>query len=78
MKLRKSSYRYTYSSFNCYPHNQQHNNYRYNLSLPSHRIKSRVLHTFDRDIGYVMHIYDTLQLTVFTDWTLYEWILHAL
>lgn len=81
MKLRKSGYRYVYSSFSCYPHKQQHNRYRYNISKPSNRVKNRVLQPHDNEdsCDTVMHIYDTLQLTVYKGaWSLYEWILLAL
>ena len=83
MKLKRSGYRYVYSSFSCYPHKQQHNSYRYNISKPSSRVKNRVLqpllHLFDKDTCYIMHIYDTLQLTLYKgSYTLYEWVLHAL
>lgn len=81
MKLRKSSYRYVYSSFSCYPHKQQHNRYRYNISKPSSRVKNRVLQPHDNkdSCAIIMHIYDTLQLTLYKgSRTLYEWVLHAL
>lgn len=77
MKLRKSSYSYAHSSFSCY-HGQRYNNYLYNIRRPYDRIKAIGLHPVDKDICYVMHIYDTLQLTVYNGWTLYKWMLHAL
>ena len=84
MKLRKSSYRYIYSSLTCYLHDQQHNSYRYNIVKPANRVKNRVLepllYSFDRDTRCIMHIYDTLQLTIYNGsmYTTNEWILNAL
>ena len=83
MKLRKSSYHYAHSSFSCYPLKQQHNSYRYNILKPSSRVKNNVLQPFfpifAKDKCRIMHIYDTLQLTLYNgSYTLYEWVLHAL
>ena len=78
MKLRKSSYHYANSSFRCYPHRQQYNSYCYNIRRSYNRVKSIAVFPVDKDICYVMSIYDTLQLTVYNGWTSYEWVLHAL
>ena len=84
MKLKKSNYRYVHSSFSCYPRKQQHNSYRYNIIKYSDRIKNRVLqpllYPFDKNTRYIMYIYDTLQLTVYTGskFTTNEWVLRAL
>lgn len=81
MKLRKSSYRYVYNSFTCYPHEQS---YRYHILKPSDRIKNRILQPisspFDKATRRIMHIYDTLQLTVYNGAmsTTNEWVLRAL
>ena len=80
MKLRKSSYCYTYCSFSCYPcGREQHNSYRYNITKPSERVKHKVLNRIvNEKTSNVMHIYDTLQLTVYKGWVLYDWMLLAL
>ena len=80
MKLKRSSYRYVHSSFSCYPDKQS---YRYNIIKPSSRVKNNVLQPFfpifAKDKCRIMHIYDTLQLTLYNgSYTLYEWVLHAL
>ena len=81
MKLRKSNYHYVHSSFSCYPHRQS---YRYNILRSSARSKNRVLqpllYPFDKNTRYIMHIYDTLQLTLYTGskFTTNEWVLRAL
>ena len=56
----------------------------YNILRSSDRSKNRVLqpllYPFDKNTRYIMHIYDTLQLTVYTGskFTTNEWVLHAL